>query len=370
MTVQAGGGTPRVLLVPDLALERWPSMDRYAAALAHRLPVAIPEAHRSIAGPRYLARYVRYPRALRRELRPALVHVADHSYAHCLGAFPGIPSVVTVHDLHPVHQLKTGGGLRALARNQMLKRALRWLPRADRLVTVSRFVAAEAARLLDVPAARIAVAPNGVDEAFFAAPHAHVVEERRRAWLGATRAPEGARILLHVGLCVERKRVDLAIATLAELRRHGVETVLVQIGGVFTPHHRQAMAARGLTAHVVQEPRVTEALLVTAYFAADALIMPSSYEGFGLPVLEALAAGRPVVTSGAGGLAEAGGDAAVTVASGEPSRFAEALAALWQEGGAAREARRERGIAHARRHSWEVTAQAIRAVYAKLGVEI
>lgn len=370
LTPRAGGGGARVLLVPDLAVERWPSMDRYAAALSNRLPVAIPEAVRTIDGERYTARYVRYPRALRREPRPALAHIADHSYAHCLAAFRGVPSVVTVHDLHPVHVLGTGGGVRARLRDQMLRYALRWLPRADRLVAVSRFVADEAARLLDFPAARITVAPNGVDDAFFAPPHESVIAERRQGWLGGAGASGRARVLLHVGLCVDRKRIDLAIATVAELRRHGVETVLVQIGGVFTQAHRAVMARYGLTHNVIQEPRVTEAALVTAYFAADALIMPSSYEGFGLPVLEALAAGRPVATSGAGGMAEAGGEAAVIVRSEDPGRWAEALAALLLEEGGAREARRQRGIEHARRHSWDQTAQLIRAIYGELGVEI
>lgn len=369
----SGAGGPRVLLVPDLAVEHWPSMDRYAAALAQRLPVAVPEAVRTVDGLRYLARYVRYPRALRREPRPALVHIADHSYAHCLAAFPGVPAVVTVHDLYPVHVLRQGsggGGVRAAARSAMVRYVLRHLPRADRLVAVSRCVAEEAARLLDYPAVRIAVAPNGVDDAFFAPPHGAVITERREGWVVATGGAGRARVLLHVGLCVARKRIDLVVATLGELRRQGVEAVLVQIGGTFTAAQREQIAGLGLTGYVVQEPRVTESSLVTAYHAADAVLLPSSYEGFGLPVLEGLAAGRPVVTSGAGGMREAGGDAAVVVESDDPARYAEALAALLLEDGTARAARRERGIAHARRHSWDATAQAIRAVYAELGIEI
>lgn len=361
----------RVLLVPDLALEQWPSMDRYAAALAQRLPVRVPSAARAIRGPRYVARYVRYPRALRKEPRPALVHVADHSYAHCLAAFPAVLSVATVHDLYPLHVMRraAGAGLRGAVRNRLLKRTIHWLQRADRLVAVTRFVAEEAARLLEIDAARISVAPNGVDEAFFVPPHDSVIADRRQGWLAGRRG-NGTRVLLHVGSCVERKRIELAFDTVAELRREGIETVLVQIGGQFSAAQRAGIGARGLRGAVVQEHRVTESALVTAYYAADALIMPSSYEGFGLPVLEALAAGRPVVTSGAGGLREAGGEAAVIAGGDEPARYAEAVAKLWREDGSARETRRARGIAHARDHSWDVTAQLVRGVYAELGVEI
>ena len=74
-------------------------MDRYVHEVSGRLPEAeVPEAALALRGPRYLARYVRYPRALR-NYHPQAVHVADHSYAHCLSAFRGVPSVITIHDL-------------------------------------------------------------------------------------------------------------------------------------------------------------------------------------------------------------------------------------------------------------------------------
>lgn len=356
-----------ILLVPDLALERWPSMDRYADALAARLPVRVAPEARTMGGPRYLARYLRYPRALRRHT-PGVVHIADHSYAHCLAAFPATPAVITIHDLHPVHQLRAGPRTaRERLRNVLLARTIRWVARADRLVAGTRFVAEEAARLLELPPDRLRVVPSyGVDEAFFNPPDARALAARRAAWLDAASGGRAdARIVLHVGSCVPRKNVEAVIAAVAALRRSGVDAVLVQIGGTFSAAQAAALRAAGLERHVVQEPRIGDERLREAYHAADALLLPSLYEGFGLPALEALAAGLPVVTSGAGGLREAGGDAAVVVDPAAPDALASALGALWSDP-TDRTARRRRGVAHARKNDWDTVAARMLAIYREL----
>lgn len=352
-----------VLLVPDLALERWPSMDRYAAELARRVPgVARPEEARALTGARYWARYVRYPRALRR-YRPDLVHVADHSYAHCLSAFPGVPSVVTIHDLYPLHVLGAAGrGARGVVRNGLLRWVVGWVRRAGLWICGSEFTAGEARRHLELPPERVRVVPYGVDERFATPPAREVIAERRRAWLGVAGA--GTRVVLHVGNCSGRKNVVAAIEALGVLRRDGVDARLVQIGGRFERSHRRAMAASGVEAFVRQEPEVAEDSLVAAYYAADALVLPSTYEGFGLPALEALAAGLPVVTSGAGGLAEAVGEAALITAT-EPVALAASLARALTDA-ATRTTLIQRGLLHARTMTWDRTASATRAVYAEL----
>lgn len=353
------------LLVPDLALERWPSMDRYAAELALRIPrLQVPREAATLRGPRFVSRYLRYPRALRR-YRPAVVHIADHSYAHCLRAFPGTPGVVTIHDLYPVHVLANGTpGWRAAARAIALRHVLAWLRRATRWIADSRFTANEAVKLLGLPAERITVIPLGVAPAFFASPEAGAVERCRGRWRAALggRPSQDAVFLLHVGSCVARKNVEAAIAALGVLRKQGIDACLIQIGGRFGPSHRAAAETAGVTAQVHQEPPVSESELLAAYAAADVLVMPSHYEGFGLPVLEGAAAGLPVVCSGAGALAEVGGDAVLVAPADDASALAAAVARAATDP-ATRRSLVERGRVHARQFSWETTAQSVERVY-------
>ncbi len=172
-------------------------------------------------------------------------------------------------------------------------------------------------------------------------------------------------MLLHVGSCAPRKNIEGAFGATAHLRRDGLDVVLVQIGGVFTREQRRLLERLDLGRAVVQEPSVDDVALRAAYQAADVLVIPSTYEGFGMPVLEAMASGLPVVTSGAGGLAEACGSAAwVTGDSGEES-LAAAVATLLSDP-VRYEELREAGTERAHAYAWERIARDTLAVYAEI----
>src|SRR5882672_10469499 len=346
----------RVLLVPDLPLERWPSMDRYAHRLHDwlestdpgfevRLAASIGDLTRDrgngrtsggyprwwaqdvdptkfvLPGPlyepqRYVARYVLYPWWLRREAKRAqLVHILDHSYAHMVTRVQRRPAIVTVHDLMPVIILRSPtDGWREGVRNRFLRGTLKALRLARSYVVGTEWLKRELATWLGDDR-RINVVPFGVDRAFFSeAPNARA--RGRTDW----RIPDEAFVVLHVGSTVERKNVPLVIHTVARLRAQA-DAYLLQVGGRFSNDQQHLIERLGLRRFVRTVPLADESTLRRAYRAADVLLFPSLYEGFGYPVIEAFASGLPVVTSGAGGLKEVGGDAVVVVEGRDPGAY-------------------------------------------------
>jgi len=391
---------PRVLLVPDLPLDRAAAMDKYAHRLHDwlesgdpgfdvRLAAHIGELTRDegsdgrgsgsytrwwnqpidpsrmilpgpLRGPQgFTARYLFYPRRLRREAKRAnVVHVLDHAYAHMLTSARRRPLVVTVHDLMPVIVLRSPtGGIAESLRNRLLRRTLKALRQADSYLVGSEWLRRELATWLGDDR-KIHVVPFGVDRAFFReAPGAR--ERGRRDW----RIPEDAFVVLHVGSTVDRKNVPLVIQTVARLRMEvGVDVYLLQVGGRLTGEQEALIDRLGLSRVVRSVSAADERTLRRAYRAADVLLFPSLYEGFGFPVLEAFASGLPVVTSGAGGLREVGGDAAVIVEGRDPVAYVQALVEL-SEDQDRREALIALGMHRADGFTWRRTADQTAEVY-------
>ena len=390
----------RVLLVPGLPLDRAAAMDKYAHRLHDwlesgdpgfevRLAAHIGELTRDagpdgrssgsytrwwnqpidpsrvilpgpLRGPQGMAaRYMFYPRRLAREAKRAdVVHILDHAYAHLVSSARRRPVVLTVHDLMPVIVLRSPtGGLAESFRNRLLRRTLKALRAADAFLVGTEWLRRELATWLGDDQ-KIRVVPFGVDRAFFReAPGGR--ERGRRDW----RIPEEAFVVLHVGSTVDRKNVPLVIQTVARLRMEvGVDVHLLQVGGRLTADQEQLVERLGLRRFLRSVPAADESTLRRAYSAADVLLFPSLYEGFGFPVLEAFASGLPVVTSGAGGLREVAGDAAVIVEGRDPAAYVQALVEL-SEDQDRREALVALGMHRAEGFTWRRTAEMTANVY-------
>ncbi|MGH7700499.1 MAG: glycosyltransferase family 4 protein, partial [Gemmatimonadales bacterium] len=306
---------------------------------------------------KYAARYFFYPLRLKRESRrAALVHILDHSYAHMIAAARKKPVVVTVHDLMPVIVLRSPeDGWRERIERRYLTRALKHLRQADIYIVGTEWLKRELATWLGDDR-RVRMVPFGVDRAFFnESPGARA--RGRQAW----RIPDDAFVVLHVGSTVERKNLPLVIQAVAKLRSDA-DAYLLQVGGKFSSDQEHLIDRLGLRNYVRRVPWAQESQLRRAYRAADVLLFPSLYEGFGFPMLEAFASGLPAVASSAGGLKEVAGDAAVIVDSRDPGAYVEAVLELAgdEEG---REMLVEKGRLRAREFTWRSTAERTAELY-------
>ena len=167
--------------------------------------------------------------------------------------------------------------------------------RATGVSTVSEFSRRDMARYYRIPADRVAVVPEGVDTALFRPlTDRGAVESWRRATLGGD-----VPFVTYVGKPTERRNLSALIRAFAELKRaHGIPHKLLIVGADLpgTSPFRQVIAELGLDAEVVIKGHVTHEEMVLVYNGATCLVYPSSYEGFGMPVLEAMACGTPVIT--------------------------------------------------------------------------
>lgn len=366
----------RVVLIPDLEVEGWRSMALYAQQLAQWLPQLAPEWTFHIVRwsvpawgrtrlVRFAVRYVGFPqrvaRVCRRE-RAELHHVLDHSYAHMLRWLDPRRTIVTVHDLYPCRLLNAGeANARSRMRNLILQWVMTALREAVHVIVDSEFTKSEVRRWLDYSEARITVVPLGGD-------HVEVPLEEGEADRLFPRLglPCAARFILHVGSCDERKNILTLLRAFSRLRAlTGEGLYLLQVGGRFTRAHREVIRRLGIEHYVRQCADLSWEQLAAIYRRAALLLFPSTYEGFGLPVLEAMRMGTPVVALAAGAVPEVLGDAGVLVRENDAEAFAEAAARVLEDEQVRGELV-ERARRRARSFTWRETARQVLAVYRSL----
>jgi glycosyltransferase involved in cell wall biosynthesis len=279
-----------------------------------------------------------------------------HGLAYAVPLLAPCPTVVTVHDLSFLRFPELFNRPNRLYLGAVTRLSV---ARAGKVIAVSESTRRELVELLGVPPARVEVIPNGLEPLFRPLPRDEVERFRRARGL-----PE--RFVLHVGTLEPRKNIPLLVRAYARLRRQGVPHALVLAGGKGWRYEAVFAEVRalglGLGEDVLFPGFIPFEEQPLWYNAAAAFAYPSLYEGFGLPPLESMACGTPVVVANSSSLPEVVGEAGLTVDSGDEAGLAAALGRLIEDG-ALRERLRGAGLERAKLFDWNDVARRTVAVY-------
>ncbi len=284
-----------------------------------------------------------------------------HATEHLLPPLKNARTVFTLHDLifqfFPEFHLPLN---RWFLRNAMPH----FLRRANAIIAVSECTKRDAIQFYRVPPEKVTVIYEGVNPALRPVEDPNVIAAAR------VRYARSQPFLLFLGTIEPRKNIPALVDALKILRDRGFPHRLLVAGrkgwlyqGVFE-HVRQV----GMENQVDFPDYVPDADLPALFAACDAFVFPSLYEGFGLPPLEAMACGAPVVCSNTSSLPEVVGDAALCVNPRNPGEIATAVERVIQDA-RLREELRTKGLAQAARFSWERAARETLQVYQMVGRE-
>jgi glycosyltransferase involved in cell wall biosynthesis len=383
----------RLGVVCDLLEERWPSMDLVAEMLEahliarHRQTLEVSRLRPSMVarlsrlpgrGPkglfhtadRVVNRLIDYPRWLRRQIESArfdLFHIVDHSYAHLVHQLPADRTVVTCHDLDAFRSLLEP---RAEPRWPLYRVMTRHILAGLRAATS---VACDSGAIRDELLAHGVVRPDRIDVVPMGVHPSRSPDPDPDADLAASDligpVSPGATELLHVGSTIPRKRIELLLQTFAAVAARVPGARLLRVGGTLTVP-QQALATRlGITSRVVTLPFLDQRVLSAIYRRASLVLLPSAREGFGLPIIEALACGTPVVTTDLPVPRETGGNAASYSPLDDLESWVRTVMALLGERRDRPEAwseRRRAGVRHAARFTWDAYADRMVEIYGRV----
>ncbi len=361
---------PHYILDARTATPHFPGIGRYVTNLARELapllapderltllhdpahPLALPAngAAQGLAvnvSPFSLQQQWVIPRLLRQ-------HRADvyHSAYYVMPYYPGRPTVLTLYDLIPI-LFPEHSTLRA-------RLLFRWttalaLRAARRCLAISEATRRDVLAHFRIDPARVTTIPLAADPAFTPQSQQSMNELRARLNL-----PQ--RFILYLGSNKPHKNLARLVEAFARMAESAAHLV---IAGAWLPQHPEARQ-RAVALHV--DDRITWLGPVSSadqpalYAAAMAFAFPSLYEGFGLPPLEALACGTPVICANTSSLPEVVGDAALLIDPTNVEVLAAALDRLWSDA-VLRQTMRDKGLAQARHFSWQATAQQTLDVY-------
>ena len=374
----------RVGVICDFREEGWHSMDLIADMLLDALPVVSPgtiaatrlqPAMRRRLGrlpfvgaraqaqlvDRITGRFYDYPRWLKSRVNEFdLFHIIDHSYAHLVQALPAERTIVTCNDVDAILPTLPGQNTSFSPSRELARRIVDGLGNAERVACISHATERELLASGRIIPERVSVAYLGVHPSCSPLPDARWDAEADRR-LGPKRVE-----LLHVGSTIPRKRIEMLLQIFRGVLDRRPDVRLLRVGSPFTASQAALANQLGVAGAIVHLPFLERPELASVYRRASLVLLPSEREGFGLPVVEAMACGTPVVASAVPSLLEVGGaemahccpdDLACWVSTVlQLLNEKETAAARWEE-------RRRQGLASAARFDWRKYAAEMTRIY-------
>jgi len=285
-----------------------------------------------------------------------LFHIVDHSYSQLIHVLDSRRVLVTCHDLDTFRCLLNPEEIpSSFVFRGMTHHVLSGFRKSQRVTCDSQSTLDDILRHDLLPADKLSLCRMGVSSEFFRAASINPVPGRLR--------------LLHVGSTIARKRIDVLLKVYSEVRKRIPGCELIRIGGPLSSEQESLARNLGILDAITTLENISETELVKSFADATLLLQPSDAEGFGLPVVEAMAAGTPVLASDLAVLREVGGDAAEYAPVAELPDWVEKVCCLLNEacGNPDQwELRRKRCREQASKFSWDRTAKKVAGIYREM----
>jgi glycosyltransferase involved in cell wall biosynthesis len=306
---------------------------------------------------KYYERFLRYPQEVC-QLQADIFHIIDHTDAHIARWLRkrGKKVVVTCHDLVQFIQPEKQSRFSALSLAAW-RFSVKGMCQADHVIAVSSNTAKDVQKFLNIPSAKVTTALNGVESNFRELPSDAFIHLRPQ-----NEVPFETICILNVGGTHQRKNILTVLKVLENLRSQGLSVCLWKTGSQFTIEQKAFILEYRLEQCIVHWGNPDKDILVSLYNAADLLLSPSLYEGFGLTIVEAMACGTPVVTSNLSSIPEVTGNAAILLEPTDVTGIVNAIINL-KLNPAYRQELSNKGLIRSKFFKWERTAEKIINVY-------
>ena len=281
-------------------------------------------------------------------------HLTNQELAYLLNHLDLDKTVVTCYDLIPWVYEKNHG--------KYWKNIMAGLRKSDRIITISEFSKQEIIKELKYPEERIDIVSVAVD-------HEVYQPKRDKTLLKSVHIPENQKTILYVGSETPRMNLDFLLESLSKLKKTFPDFKLIKVGDPQSfgarEHFLNSIKENGLENNVIFTGYIAEEDLPKWYNATDLLVYPCLYAGFGVPPLEAMACGTPVITSNTSSLPEVVGDAGIMVDPNDSETMSKSIFELLTNE-SQREEMIQRGLKRSKLFNWDDSAKITSEIYAEL----